>query len=131
MKNVVIAYLCYKEITFRNMSSDWQRTISGWLTMIYFFFVKEQNSRWPRCINYNAKHDTSSPITMQIISVIYGFVCLEGRGIKIHQGTQCVPRNTGTEQIYHITIRNLGIAFGPKSTRWSWKKKYFDGLSSL
>ena len=50
---------------------------------------------------------------MQIISVIYGLVCLEGRGIKIHQGTQCVPRNTGTEQIYHITIRNLGIASGP------------------
>ena len=30
-------------------------------------------------------------------------------GFKIHQ----VPRNTVTEQIYHITIRNLGITFGP------------------
>ena len=34
-------------------------------------------------------------------------------GFKIHQGTQWVPRNTVTEQIYNITIRNLGIASGP------------------
>ena len=34
-------------------------------------------------------------------------------GFKIHQGTQWVPRNTVTEQIHHITIRNLGIASGP------------------
>ena len=34
-------------------------------------------------------------------------------GFKIQQGTQCVPRNTVTEQIYHITIRNVGIAYRP------------------
>ena len=34
-------------------------------------------------------------------------------GCKIHQGTQRVPGNTLTEQIYHITIRNLGIASAP------------------
>ena len=35
-------------------------------------------------------------------------------GFKIHQGTQWVPRNTVTEQIGHTTIRNLGIASGPR-----------------
>ena len=49
-------------------------------------------------------------------------------GFKIHQGTQWVPRNTVTEQIGHTIIRNLSIASAP---RGSWKKKNFDGFSSL
>ena len=35
-------------------------------------------------------------------------------GFKIHQGTQWVPRNTVAEQICHITIRNFGLASGPR-----------------
>ena len=42
-------------------------------------------------------------------------------GLRIHQGTQWVPRNTVTEQIYHITIRNLGIASVSGSEK-SWSQ---------
>ena len=37
------------------------------------------------CTDYYAENGISSLITMQIVNVIYGFVCLEGQGIRISQ----------------------------------------------
>ena len=37
------------------------------------------------CTSYYAKNHISSPITMQIVNVIYGFTCLDGQGIWILQ----------------------------------------------
>ena len=42
--------------------------------------------------NYDAKNNIYSPITMKIVSVIYGFVCLEGQGIRISQTEKHLKR---------------------------------------
>ena len=44
------------------------------------------------CTSYYAKNHISSPITMQIVNLIYGFVCLEGQIILILQNKKHVKR---------------------------------------
>ena len=87
MKNGVIAYFCYKQTNFRNVFSNCQRTIPGWLTLFYmFFFCRIAKFKMAAIFtSYFAKNHISSPKPMQIVNVIYGFVSLEGRGIWISQ----------------------------------------------
>ena len=42
--------------------------------------------------SYYAKNHISSPITMQILNVIYGFVCLDGLRIRISQNKKHLKR---------------------------------------
>ena len=78
-KNRVMVYLCYKQTNFRNMFNNYQRTIPGWLTLFYMYPFSQNDT------SYYAKNHISSVITMQIVNVIYGFVCFEGLGIWISQ----------------------------------------------
>ena len=47
------------------------------------FGRKTQFKMAATCTNYYAENSISSPITMQVVNAIYGFVCLEGQGILI------------------------------------------------
>ena len=82
-----MAYLCYKQTNLRNVFSNYPRTIPGWLTLFYMspFGRKMQFKMAATCTNYYTKNGTSSPITMQIVNAIYGFVCLESQGIRMSQ----------------------------------------------
>ena len=44
------------------------------------------------CTNYYAQNVIYPPITMQIVNAIYGFVCLEGQGIRISQNKTYMKR---------------------------------------
>ena len=82
-KNGVMAYLYYKQTNFRNVFSNYPRTIPGLLTLFYLspFDRKTQFKMAVTCTDYYDKNGISSPVTMQIVNAIYGFVCLEGQGI--------------------------------------------------
>ena len=57
------------------------------------FGRKTQFKMAATCTNYYAKNGISSPITMQIVKAIYGFVCLEGQEIRISQNKTHLKRS--------------------------------------
>ena len=87
----LMAYLCYKQANFRNVFSYCQITIylGGWQCFTCLLLCKITEFKMVAiCTNYYhdyPENDVSSPITMQIVTVIYGFVCLKGKGIRISQ----------------------------------------------
>ena len=71
-----------QQTNFRNVFSNYPKTIPGWLTMFYLLLFGRitQFKMAATCTNYYVKNGIFSSITMQIVNAIYGFVCLEGQG---------------------------------------------------
>ena len=66
-----------------------EQYLGGWLCFTCLFFCRIAKFKMAAiCTSYYANNHISSPITMQIVNVIYGFVCLEDQGILISQNNE-------------------------------------------